>query len=182
MWRAQCQQAFHELRQALISAPILSYPQAGAPYILDTDASKVGLGGVLSQVQAGEERVLAYCSRTLRPSQRRYCTTKRAMLRCCGEHVHAFPVLPEGSTIFVENRSCIPKVGTPGWTQTWQCGLDADMAMQMVYLVSVNNVKEMNALSNIWMSWTVSHFLILCRSLHPEKILISYHTRLGRIG
>ena len=32
------------------------------------------------QVQNDQERVVAYCSRSLRPSQRRYCTTKREML------------------------------------------------------------------------------------------------------
>ena len=49
-------------------------------YILDTDASNFGLGGVLSQIQDDRELVVAYCSRALRPSQRRYCTTKREML------------------------------------------------------------------------------------------------------
>ena len=39
-----------------------------------------GLGGVLSQIQDDRELVVAYCSRALRPSQRRYCTTKRKML------------------------------------------------------------------------------------------------------
>ena len=38
------------------------------------------LGCVLSQMQTDQERVVAYCSRALRPSQRRYCTTKREML------------------------------------------------------------------------------------------------------
>ena len=49
-------------------------------YILDTDASNFGLGGVLSQIQNDVECVIAYCSRALRPSQRKYCTTKREML------------------------------------------------------------------------------------------------------
>ena len=35
---------------------------------------------LLSQIQDDVERVVAYCSRALRPSQRRYCTTKREML------------------------------------------------------------------------------------------------------
>ena len=48
--------------------------------MLDTDASNFGLGGVLSQIQSGVECVIAYCSRALRPSQRKYCTTKREML------------------------------------------------------------------------------------------------------
>ena len=34
----------------------------------------------MSQIQNDQERVVAYCSRALRPSQRRYCTTKREML------------------------------------------------------------------------------------------------------
>ena len=63
-----------------IHAPILAFPTETGRYILDTDASNFGLGGVLSQIQDDVERVVAYCSRALRPSQRRYCTTKREML------------------------------------------------------------------------------------------------------
>ena len=80
MWDSSCSAAFHELRAALIDAPILAFPTETGEYILDTDASNFGLGGVLSQIQNDQERVVAYCSRALRPSQRRYCTTKREML------------------------------------------------------------------------------------------------------
>ena len=62
------------------SSPILAFPTESEDYVLDTDASNFGLGGVLSQIQNDEERVIAYCSRALRPSQRKYCTTKRDML------------------------------------------------------------------------------------------------------
>ena len=80
VWDSSCSAAFHELRAALIDAPILAFPTETGQYILDTDASNFGLGGVLSQIQNDQERVVAYCSRALRPSQRRYCTTKREML------------------------------------------------------------------------------------------------------
>ena len=80
IWDSSCSAAFHELRAALIDAPILAFPTETGQYILDTDASNFGLGGVLSQIQNDQERVVAYCSRALRPSQRRYCTTKREML------------------------------------------------------------------------------------------------------
>ena len=80
VWDSNCSAAFHELRAALIDAPILAFPTETGQYILDTDASNFGLGGVLSQIQNDQERVVAYCSRALRPSQRRYCTTKREML------------------------------------------------------------------------------------------------------
>ena len=79
VWDSGCSDAFHELRAALIGAPILAFPTETGQYILDTDASNFGLGGVLSQIQNEQERVVAYCSRALRPSQRRYCTTNKKL-------------------------------------------------------------------------------------------------------
>ena len=48
-----------------MDAPILAFPTETGLYVLDTDASNFGLGGVLSQVQNDQERVVAYCSRAL---------------------------------------------------------------------------------------------------------------------
>ena len=78
--RPECAAAFLLLRDALVQSPILAFPTESGDYVLDTDASNFGLGGVLSQIQNDQERVIAYCSRALRPSQRKYCTTKREML------------------------------------------------------------------------------------------------------
>ena len=47
---------------------------------MDNDASLFAVGGVLNQIQNEEEVVIAYASRSLRISQRRYCTTRREML------------------------------------------------------------------------------------------------------
>ena len=80
MWRPKCATAFLMLRDALVRSPIVAFPKESGDYVLDTDASNFGLGGVLSQIQDDQERVIAYCSRALRPSQRKYCTTKREML------------------------------------------------------------------------------------------------------
>ena len=80
VWRPACATAFTGLRDALVRAPILAFPTEHGDYILDTDASNFGLGGVLSQIQDNVECVIAYCSRALRLSQRKYCTTKREML------------------------------------------------------------------------------------------------------
>ena len=73
-WTAECQAAFEELRQQLISAPILADPDFGWQFILDTDASDMGLGAVLSQVdKEGRER--PYGSQLLSKAERRYCVT-----------------------------------------------------------------------------------------------------------
>ena len=77
----ECENAFLELKARLISAPILGYPKLdGEEFILDTDSSAYALGGVLSQVQDGEERVIAYGSRVITKAERNYCCTRREML------------------------------------------------------------------------------------------------------
>ena len=79
-WTNECASAFGELRQRLVSAPVLAFPDFRQPFILDTDASDVGMGAVLSQVLDGQERVIAYASRTLSKPERRYCVTRRELL------------------------------------------------------------------------------------------------------
>ena len=72
--------AFHTLKQHLQSAPILAYPRFNSeePFIVDTDWSHDAnaIGGVLSQVQDGKERVIQYGSKKLSKSQRAYGATK----------------------------------------------------------------------------------------------------------
>ena len=80
VWTETQEIAFRQLIAALVSAPMLHHPVPDAPFILDTDASAYALGGVLSQVVDGEERVVGYASQTLSKSQRNYCTTHRELL------------------------------------------------------------------------------------------------------
>ena len=79
-WTDQCEDTFQKLKLHLTTAPILAYPNSDDEFILDTDASNTGIGGVLSQVQDGKERVIAYASRSLSKTERRYCVTRREML------------------------------------------------------------------------------------------------------
>lgn len=57
------------------------YPRDEDGYIPDTDASNVGIGAVLSQVQDGRERVIAYDSKTLSKCERNYCITHKDFWR-----------------------------------------------------------------------------------------------------
>ena len=49
-------------------------------FVLDTDASDFPMGAVLSQMPQGEDRVIAYASKTLSCEQQNYCTTKTELL------------------------------------------------------------------------------------------------------
>ena len=80
-WSDDCQESFNTLRECLSSAPVLAYPDFNRPFILDTDASDIGIGGVLSQLDdEGRECVIAYGSRLLSKPERRYCVTRRELL------------------------------------------------------------------------------------------------------
>ena len=79
-WTSDCQASFNSLRQKLISAPILAFPDYTKPFILDTDASDMGMGAVLSHVNdSGAERVVAYASCTLSRAEQRYCVTRKEL-------------------------------------------------------------------------------------------------------
>ena len=75
--------SFQQIKEALTSAPILAFPQFhGSEFILDTDFSchHGCIGAVLSQVQDGEERVIAYGARKLNDRQKAYASCKGELL------------------------------------------------------------------------------------------------------
>ena len=92
-WGEEEAAAFNQLKQSLATAPVLAYPQIGARYILDTDASGHGIGAVLSQVQEGEEHPVAYFSRVLSRAERSYCTTRIELLALVKSVQHFRPHL-----------------------------------------------------------------------------------------
>ena len=59
---------------------MLITPDFTLPLKVHTDASEVGLGGVLSQVRAGEEHPVVYISRKLLPNERNYSTVEKEAL------------------------------------------------------------------------------------------------------
>ena len=80
-WDVNCEDAFATLKEKLTTAPVLAYPDVnGGEFILDCDASNSGIGAVLSQLQSGAEKVIAYSSRTLSEAEQKYCVTRKEML------------------------------------------------------------------------------------------------------
>ena len=82
-WDEEAERTFQELNTRLTSSPILGYPNFARPFIVETDASHHGIGAVLSQDNDGMQKVIAYASRGLRPSERNmenYSTMKLELL------------------------------------------------------------------------------------------------------
>jgi len=73
--------AFQELKKRISSQPILRLPDVSQPFILQTDASHLGVGAVLLQEDtAGEKRSIAFASRKLLPRESRYWRIERECL------------------------------------------------------------------------------------------------------
>jgi hypothetical protein len=79
-WTEKCQEAFDTLKELLTTAPLLAMPNQDDKFILDCDASQCAIGGVLSQIQDGEEHPIAYASRKLSKSEVNYCVTRKEAL------------------------------------------------------------------------------------------------------
>ena len=87
------QHFFYPPLAKLTSPPILAYPHFTDPFIVSTDASDNAIGGVLSQLRDGHERVIAYWSRQLSKAEQNYSTIERETLAAVGAIKEFYPYL-----------------------------------------------------------------------------------------
>ena len=80
-WTNNQQEAFDYLKEKLITAPILQYPNFNKPFILYTDIYGNGLGAVLSQkLENVLKYVVAYASRSMNKAEQNYGITDQECL------------------------------------------------------------------------------------------------------
>jgi len=80
-WTDKQEQSFSLLKKLLCTAPVLSYPHFDKCFILQTDASDMGLGAVLTQYDSsGQEHVISYASRSLSNHEKAYSATEKEAL------------------------------------------------------------------------------------------------------
>ena len=69
-WDDKCEQSFQELKNRLVTAPILILPTVGVGYVVVSDVSRQGFECVLMQ----NGKVIAYTSRQLKKHETNYPT------------------------------------------------------------------------------------------------------------
>ncbi|KAI2645540.1 Transposon Tf2-9 polyprotein [Labeo rohita] len=82
LWNPESSRAFHKLKTAFTSAPILVHPDPEKPFVVEVDASTTGVGAVLSQQQGNPPQLkpCAYFSQKLTPAERNYDIGNRELL------------------------------------------------------------------------------------------------------
>ncbi|KAL0546384.1 hypothetical protein IC582_016292 [Cucumis melo] len=70
VWSPAYESSFQELKQKLVTAPVLTVPNGSGSFVIYSDASKKGLGCVLMQ----RGKVVAYASRQLKIHEQNYPT------------------------------------------------------------------------------------------------------------
>ena len=76
IWGREQQEAFEEIKQRLIKAPILHMPNYEGRFHLYSEMSKFAAGSALYQIQNGKPRLIAYASKGLPVAVRSYLITE----------------------------------------------------------------------------------------------------------
>jgi len=72
-WNPQAEEAFQELKQRFMTAPILAHFNATKPVIIDTDASDFAIGAILSQTdEKGRLHAVTFHSQKFQPAEINY--------------------------------------------------------------------------------------------------------------
>ena len=132
-WDSVCQNAFELLKQKLIEAPVLAYPSFDKDFTLETDASTLGLGAILSQVQTdGRLHPVAYASRALSPQEANYSITELETLAVVWAITYFHTYLYGHSvTVYTDHTAVKAVLETPNpsakharwWTRVYGAGV-----------------------------------------------------------
>ena len=104
--------AFNRLKTAIISAPILVYPKWNIPFVLQCDASDVGLGSVLTQYHHNSEHPIAYYSRRFDKHEQNYPTMEKEALAIVDSIKHFRPYLYGYKFIMVTDHKPLEHMDT----------------------------------------------------------------------
>ena len=115
-WEEEHRQSLERLIGLVTNPPILAYPNYEREFFIHTDASKKGLGAILYQAdEDGVNRVIAYASRSLKPSEKNYHSSKLeflAMKWSVTEKFRPYLAYAQHFKVFTDNNPLLYVMGT----------------------------------------------------------------------
>ena len=110
-WCVECVRAFDELKHRLTSAPVLAYPNFTSDFVLETDASVLGLGAVLSQTQTDKKlHPISFASKALNPAEKKYAITELETLAVVWAMAHYHHYLYGHKVVVLTDHSAVKAV------------------------------------------------------------------------
>lgn len=92
VWDKECNDRFVEIKKDIVKNVVLSHFNPKMKIVLTCDASSYGIGAVLSHIlPSGEERPVAFCSRTLTTAEKNYSVIDKealAIIFACKKFYH----------------------------------------------------------------------------------------------
>ncbi|EUC60435.1 Transposon Tf2-1 polyprotein, putative [Rhizoctonia solani AG-3 Rhs1AP] len=80
-WDDKAELAFHTIKNRMSTGPVLAHPDPEQPYLIETDASGVAMGAVLSQKQKdGRYHPIAYMSKSFQGAEKNYDTHDKELM------------------------------------------------------------------------------------------------------
>lgn len=167
-WTACENAAFENAKTALAEATLLVHPRASAPTNLSVDASEVAVGGALEQFIENTWKPIAFFSRKLKPSERKYSAFDRELLAMYLAVRH-FRYFLEGRQfrVYTDHRPLtFAMSNATDWTprQTRQLTYVAEFTTDIKHIEGKKNVvadalsrAEMNSIINAAVSTELSY-------------------------
>ena len=108
VWGPDQQKAFDELKLEFTEGRILAHPDTSKSFVLETDASDVALGGVLSQYHGDDLRPVAFYAKQHSPAERNYEIYDKellAIVECCKHWRHFLQGSLHTTTIITDHEN-----------------------------------------------------------------------------
>lgn len=112
-WSTDCEKAFRTVLKILTSSPCSAIFDSNRRTVVSADASSFGVGAVLRQEDETEElRLVAYVSRTLTNTERRYAQIEKEILALTWACKRFHDFVYESSSIWKHHRPLVPLLMT----------------------------------------------------------------------
>ena len=110
--------AFETLKDKLLTPPVLAYPDFTKDFVIETDASKQGLGAILSQRQEDNKlHPMAYTSRSVSVAEANYAITNLEILAVVWAITHfRYYVYGHNVTVITDHAAVKAVLGVPNLT------------------------------------------------------------------
>lgn len=163
VWTQLTDQAFSALKTALVSTPVLAFPDFTKPFIVETDASDKGVGAVLQQ----DGHPIAYVSKALGPRNQGLSTYQKESLAILLAVEHWRPYLQSAEFIIKTDQKSLIHLDDQRLHTYWQQkALTKLMGLQykICYKKGSTNAAA-DALSRV--SHDADHELLVVSTVHP---------------